>query len=276
DPSVKHAQRGPRPAGHGTRGAETWSILGRRFLLCMAVPLWLFYAVLSLWANTEPNWPAASYFAGMVLLGGIVAEEWRVNRVLRWAVRIAVCWGVIIAAVIQHTEWFYPLVRPKVLAAVEPLKSRWNPSRWDPTLKKLRAMTERGQAVEEVRRAMAAQTGRPVLVVTPRYDLSSSLAFYLPDQPFVFCRRLGGRHTQYDIWPGLGVPEHAGADVLLVAGSNELGMTEIAVAIQPAFARVDPAEVVPVMYHGMQVGRMVVYRCYGFKGWPAADQNSPY
>ena len=279
DLSVQHAQRGPCPTAPGTPSApprETWLGVGRRFLLCMALPLWLFYAGLSLWANTEPNWPAASYFGAMVLLGGIVAEEWRTNRVLRWAVRIAVCWGVLLAMVIQHTEWFYPLVRPHVLASVDPLKSRWNPNRWDPTLKKLRAMEERGQAVERVRRALVSQTGRPVLVVSPRYDLSSSLAFYLPEQPFVFCRRLGGRHTQYDIWPGLSVPEYAGRDMLLVVGSNELGQGQIADALAPAFERVDPAEVVPVIYDGMPVGRLVMYRCYGFKGWPAGDLDSPY
>ena len=38
-------------------------------------------------------------------------------------------------------------------------------------------------------------------VAADRYQDASELAFHLPDQPTVFALNLGGRTSQYDIWP---------------------------------------------------------------------------
>src|SRR6202012_4403162 len=68
-----------------------------------------------------------------------------------------------------------------------------------------RGFTERGEIVGKALDQLRRETGLEPLVVTPRYDTSSSLAFYLPGQPFVYCimSSTGGRQSQYDLWPGL-------------------------------------------------------------------------
>jgi hypothetical protein len=174
---------------------------------------------------------------------------------------------------VQHTEWLYPLARRQMDKAQgvgkSPEQSAWYPRKWDPSLR-IKALDGRAAVVETARLAMEAQTGRPIKIASTRYDTSSSLAFYLPGQPFVysFMSQLGSRQSQYDIWPGLTLPADAGCDVLLVGALDEGQLARI---IRPAFARVDPPEMLPVYYEGIKVRDVAVWRCYGFRGFAASS-----
>lgn len=250
------------------------------FLLAFALPLWLFYALLSLWTNTEPNWPAATYAAGMVLLAGVVAYYWNhreesASKAWRQWTSIAVVSGVVIAALALNLHRIYPLLANECTSN----KSPRHPRKWDPSAR-LRGLAQRGAVVGQLRAEFEKESpGVPVYVVTGRYDTSSSLSFYLPGQPFVPCimSRVGGRMNQYDLWPDAPPP---GANVLLIGGFSDAQIQRV---IRPAFARIDQDaqgkpnfQRVPVLYHGAVLKEVWALKCYGFKEWPERQASGTY
>ena len=264
---------------------ETARQVAARFLLSFTLPLWIFYLVLNLFAGTQINWPAASYFTGMVLLAGVAARYWNGAEPdirlkdrrgwRRWVIG-AVAWGVVLSTLAENTQWFYPLVRDKAVDA-SGKETRWHPHRWDLTYKQLRGWDEQAQVVQAVIDEMQKETGRTPRVAATRYDAASSLAFYLPGRPFVYCvmSYVGGRFSQYDEWADLNecygwksvgpAYVHAGEDVVLVGDIDDEALMKV---IGPAFARVGQQEKLPVWYGGMTYREVVVRKCYGFKGLP--------
>ena len=254
------------------------------FLLSFTLPLWGFYLLMNLWKGTEINWPAASYFAGMILLAGVVVERWnsavaKTRRDWRGWTTATVIWGVLMTAVAMNLHRVYPLAATKLkpLAGTEGYgKSPWNPRKWDLPAKKLRGFAERAELVEGIRAELAKETGQEPLIVTGRYDNSSSLAFYLPGHPFVFSimSNVGGRQNQYDLWPGLGERDekgfkYAGRPAVII-GVDEKYMTSV---VRPAFEKVEGPERLSVVVDGVVLKEVTVYRAWGFKQWADTKGN---
>jgi 4-amino-4-deoxy-L-arabinose transferase-like glycosyltransferase len=262
--------------------------LAMNFLLTFTLPLWGFYLVMNLWKRTEVNWPATSYFTGMILLAGVVTQGWNsadlhVRRNWRVWTCVAVVWGMLLTGVALNLHRLYPALAGKI----EPLvgtpqydQSFWNPRKWDPSAGKLRGMAERAQAVQRFVEEMHQQSGQEPLIITGRYDTSSSLAFYLPGHPFVYCfmSHLGGRQSQYDLWPGLNETvdddgqkkfKHAGTPAIIV-GIYPAG---IECVVKPAFERVEGPILVPVKYHGVILREIVIYRAWGVRGIPQTSSE---
>jgi 4-amino-4-deoxy-L-arabinose transferase-like glycosyltransferase len=256
---------------------EAWHPnVGLTFLLAFTAPLWLFYAALSLWTNVEPNWPVASYFTGMILLAGFVVRFWNQRVDLRRWVTGAIAGGVILTFAGQHLDRLYPYIARGTFAHYEKTLRRM------PTFR-LQGYEARALALDAVLKQMQQQTGHKPMVITDRYDYSSSLAFYLPGQPFVYSimSSVGGRMNQYDVWPG--VNERDGSGALVHRGENavvvgaSLDDKTINAVIVPAFKRVDPVEHVPVYdEHGLQIRQLTIWRCYDFQGLPEAKGARSY
>ncbi len=264
------------------RAAES-EALRWRFLLAFSVPLWGFYCVMNLWKGTEVNWPAASYFAGMVLLAGVVVRQWPTHRGWRRWTIATVVWGFLLTMAALNLQRAYPFVARKLapLAGTPDYdKSRWFPGKWDPASKKLRGLAERGGVVGSEAAAFELAAGQPPLIVSGRYDLSSSLAFYLPGHPFVYCvmSQVGGRRSQYDLWPGLnersadGRLVNAGKPVLLVGNFDQAAFEQV---IRPAFARIDPPVVGQIVVDGVLLRTVTMRRAWGFRGL-AGTQGDVY
>jgi len=252
------------------------------FLLSFTLPLWTFYFAMNFWKGTEPNWPAASYFTGMILVAGILSEGWnaadaKLRKTWRTWGTITMVWGVVLTAVAFNLHRLYPIAAEKLPAFGSPDygKSWWNPSKWDQPAIRLRGHAERAVKVDGALTMFELQSDRPTHVFATRYDLASSLAFYLPGQPFVGCvmSRVGGRMSQYDVWadPVMNV----GDNVLLVGGMSR---PELQKYIEPAFERIDAEyQRLPVVYQGVTIREALVLRCYGFKGkWPAKADETHY
>ena len=236
------------------------------FLLSFAVPLWVFYLLLSLWKKTELNWPAASYFAGMILLSGVVLRQWhspdaRRRRDWRGWTTAAVIWGAALTALLMNIDKLYPLMGPKLV-------------RREPTAIKLRGFEDRGEVVQRAVDALQQETGLEPMVVTNRYDTSSSLSFYMPGpppHPFVFCiMSLMDRGNQYDLWPG---PDERRDGKLVWAGRPAIVVgrftdEQVKKFLEPAFERLDRPIEEPLHYRGMVIRNIVYYRGYGFRGFP--------
>jgi len=245
--------------------------IGLNFLLAFTLPLWLFYLALSLWKGTEPNWPAASYFTGMILLAGIFTAGWNssVAATRRWWRlwgSITIAWGILLVAVAMNLHRFYPLFPSLV--------------KIDPAAIKLRGFEERAATFQAAREKLAQETGQEPILLANAYGPASSLAFYLPDHPFVYClmSSTGGRHNQFDLWPGPNQTNAAGT--LLFAGRPALilgiSATDPAVEklLRPAFDRLEgPDDITPTL-HGIPGKKIPLYRGYGFKGFPNISSNT--
>ena len=235
-----------------------------------------------MWVNPEPNWPAASYAAAMLLLAGIVAAKWNdpdplIRKPWRLWLTGTVAFGVLIPSLAMNAQRFYPLVAD----LSTPTKAPANPRNWDLSAKKLRGYAARGQAVGKVLQDFRHATGTEPRLVAARYDMASSLAFYLPGQPQVDCimSRVGGRMNQYDLWPGLSAKQDAGANVLLAGSYDAATIDQV---IRPAFDRIETDalghpkfEHLAIEYHGVIIREIDLLRCYGFKGWPPTA-NPPH
>jgi hypothetical protein len=143
-------------------------------------------------------------------------------------------------------------------------------------------LAARASVVAGVLAQMQRQTGHNPMVITDRYDYSSSLAFYLPGQPFVYSimSSVGGRMNQYDVWPGPNARDSKGA--LLHLGENALVVGSLKPAtvdtvLVPAFKRVDRAEHLPVYdENGLQIRQLTIWRCYDFQGFPEVAGKRSY
>jgi hypothetical protein len=123
-----------------------------------------------------------------------------------------------------------------------------------------------------MREELRAETGQEPFVVTDRYDRSSSLAFYLPGHPFVYSvmSNVGGRRSQYDIWPGLEVG-HMDANLLgrPAVVVQFMGREAMEKLLTASFEHWTGPAILPVEYEGVMVQTVAVYKAYGFKGVPA-------
>ncbi len=255
------------------------------FLLSFALPLWLFYLILNFWTNTELNWPAASYFAGMILAAGIFVRGWnsidpKSRRTWRtWGIA-TIAWGFLLTMCAMNLTRAYPIAA----AHLAPLKgtpqyakSLFFPKKWDPALTKLRTFQEQAAVVQSQIDALHQETGMEPLIITTTYSASSSLSFYLPGQPFVYCimSNVGGRHNQYDLWPGLNQKDANGhlmlagrpAIILIISADEKLAMD----VITPSFDHAERQPPLPLVYRGITIQNMTIIRGYGFKGLPASS-----
>ena len=178
-----------------------------KYLFCFSgVPL-LGVILLSATRRLEPNWPAAFYPAGVILTTAIllgrstVVDAFR-NRNLQlkraWQVGL-VCTLLTYAAI--------------TVVPASPLAG----SVVDITYR-LRGWKELARQFEQVQKSQRGHYGsRPVIVATAGRDITSALAFYLPDQPRVsfWSSDFSGVNCQYDLWARPELREHA--DVLVVA-----------------------------------------------------------
>ncbi|MEI7767589.1 MAG: glycosyltransferase family 39 protein [Phycisphaerae bacterium] len=247
---------------------------GLTFLLALSLPLWTFYLFLTIGTKIQINWPAASYFTGMMVLAGIACRYWTSeNRKhqkawSRWMI-FTVIWGLAFTTLAQNLHHFYPLMA--------------QPRKWDPSIK-LRGHAQRGQILhDKFIVPMTASLGRKPLLAAPRYGQASSLAFYLPGQPFVYSLMsvMGERMTQYDLWPGLnerradGTLVHQGEPVLYFS-EFELTPEQCTKIFNPAFRTLEYLGQTPVTVNGATIRTIYVYLGSDFRGFPETTPNGRF
>ncbi len=241
------------------------------FLIWITLPIFSLYFLLSFWNKIEPNWPAGGYFTAMVLFAGVATRWWNQPPPKRKAARVwiiaGIAWGFSLLVFAENVQRLYPL-----LAKIDFKGKHFPAKKFDPAFR-LHALKVRGQAIEKVRLSLWNHHGPLPLVMDDRWDTSSSLCFYLPGHPFVFClqSRMNGRLSQFDLWPGpdqinprTGKLRYLGRNVVLTGSFTPKVFDRL---IKPAFAHVSPMFLIPLYYHGVLVKHLDVWKCYGFKGF---------
>jgi 4-amino-4-deoxy-L-arabinose transferase-like glycosyltransferase len=217
-------------------------------LIFSALPLAVF-VIGSFRQKMQPNWPAAFYPAGMVLLaawacGKIAAggkmDSW--SRVFRHGVYT----GAVMALVV-YTLPFLAEAFPGARA-----------------LGRLQGWRELGRQTGAVLKS-APRPGRTFVMAFDR-QMTSELAFYLPEQPRVFAWRNAGAavRSQYDLWDG---PE-AGMDALIVVQESSSFKPE---TVSPYFGSVSRIEGAVPGAPGR--GSYAFYLGFSLKEWPGGSRN---
>ncbi len=198
---------------------------GAVFLAACALPILLFYLLVSLIAEPEGNWPIAGAPTLLILAGvwlstpRVPAAKRRFSpRRLLW--NLAILLGVCAAPV---------LLRADIVAAIATRTiERFNPDAAPIRTGRLigaRAMGEHAHRILTELDASAQRTDRaPAFVIVEHYGRASQLSYYLPDRRTVRCASaaMGGRKSQFDLWPhaSLADPSLLGRDALLLSNDK--------------------------------------------------------
>jgi 4-amino-4-deoxy-L-arabinose transferase-like glycosyltransferase len=238
----------PAPQGRGTgeRSSLEAERAGRVFLLSFSIPFFLLVAIVTLFKEIEPNWPAATYFTLVPLAAWFVATHYA--RVRGW-LAVAIGIGLVTIPLIHYTTLLYPL------APVEPRK-------WDPAFR-LQGGQQIGDAVSNELKTMRDGT----FVLCDKYQTAGLMAFYVAGHPktyyigsYILDPEERDRLSQYDMWPdrSLDQPALRGRDAIFVGHQQP--------DLYAAFDRVERLPDLPIVSNGVVIRRQKLFRCYNFHG----------
>src|SRR5262249_17430553 len=135
-----------------------------------------FYFALSFHYLGPPNWTAAAYVGGLILLAGSWPLVRRHYPRLRWAALAAILLALIETAILHETRWLHL------------------PARMDP-LDRARGERNLATVVAKWQRESGAQ-----YVIADNYMTAALLTFYLPGQPETYVPKTNRPLNQLELW----------------------------------------------------------------------------
>lgn len=243
----------------------------RAFLWWCSVPVWGVFAVASLKASGQINWPAAAYASGLVLIVAWVREQ--LDGPYRKPVARLVGCGVAIGLAISTLVHFPGLMRSALASAAGPVSEKQpTPIRkYDPTAR-LRGWKYLAGEVDKVRDRVRAETGEEPLVAATVWNVPGALGVYCKGHPetYSFGLAMGDRHSQYDIWHPNPV-----ADAQAFRGRTFVFVGDGIPADAGVFERFESPTVVVHREEGVPVAVWWVWVGHGFKGFPEKRLGPP-
>lgn len=279
------------------------------WLLCFSWPVFLFFVPFSFRTNIQPNWPVAAYLAAIPLVAlwlhhhlaqpvgnqahatpdryaffGTLGpsleraaqpeKPWprRFACLVRTALAASVILALTITVFLHQPRWAYESgMLPTLARLLNHANQPYWPRRFDPTCR-LQGWRELAIAVQQLRQTCQAQGIELALAATP-YGTAAELAFYLPDQPRVFClnRPNGLRFSQYDLYRPNPVtdPDYFRGQTFLCIGP----MTETA---QAGFRLVKLMGTISIRRYGHEIARERIYLGIDFHGFPSESYIPKY
>lgn len=151
----------------------------RGLIWSFSLPVLVFFLLKSLQSKVQTNWAMHGYIVTLISFAILLVADTAKRPIKRWLFGIAVALAVVINLVGLYPQLF------KI------------PVHLDPSAR-LRGWSTFAQEVDRLAKEFDRDT--PFMIITPEYQLSSSLAFYLKDKPTTHCINLGRRMNQYDLW----------------------------------------------------------------------------
>jgi 4-amino-4-deoxy-L-arabinose transferase-like glycosyltransferase len=221
---IMGAARALRERGSALGGSAVWR--GASFLVAVALPMYVFYLLVSFFAEPEGNWPIAGAVTLMPLAGyqvvrGLCAargargwgirQPWTATGAL-WALAIIIGVGAGVGAL--RLDW---IAKIPGLERVVPVG-------------RLTGAKQMGVDAARMMAEVGVKTGKQPFLVTTHYGRASQLMYYYPISPRgtqkVFCASSlmpGGRVTPWDFWPELDLRRH---DELLGRPAVAVGLSQ--------------------------------------------------
>jgi 4-amino-4-deoxy-L-arabinose transferase-like glycosyltransferase len=209
--------------GERARRPEAWDAC--IFSISVALPMLLFYLVVSFRTRLEGNWPLAALLTLLLPAASFAAREGRPARL--WT-RICVAYGFAALLVIH-----LPL-----LAAGLPILGRLVP------VHRFKGFAAVASSAAAPLAELRSRTGREPFVVAATYGDAALLAFYAPGHPVATSAAslLGDRPSSYDVFPDTDLRSERlkGRPALLLGGTPEtwsavLGFDRVEASPDPRF-----------------------------------------
>ncbi|MGH7132625.1 MAG: ArnT family glycosyltransferase [Phycisphaerales bacterium] len=221
-------------------------------LVCVALPLLVFYLLVTFIAPAQMNWPIASettlLVAGALWLADL-SRPWTGAAKHLW--RTTMIFGVVTGVAMLRLD-----VVADALGAVWPQAAAKIP------LGRIMAARPFAFSLQTQRDMVTEKTGAQPFVMTSHYGRAALLSFYLPDRPVVHCAssRTGGRIVQQDFWSDTNLDDPAllGRNAIIVSPANMEPNWKV------AFDRVEKLK--PLQ--GEHKTDNAAFVAYGFKGLP--------
>lgn len=249
----------PRP-GSDPRFAYLW---------WLSMPIWFFFALVSVRTKVQVNWPAPAYLTGLVLTFGWIARQ-LASPSRRWRQFAAGCLALAISLGVAVTIFArYPgIIRP-VLHRFAPAATAYDRTpirKLDPTTR-LAGWHDLGITVGRIRDELIAAERMEPVIVGMNWMLPGELAFYCPGHPTVYSigTILHDRHSQYDLWRPNPV-----ADAQVYLGRTFVYVGEFPAFFWDCFATIEKPVEVLCEDRGIPVAAWRIWVCRGFRGFPTA------
>ncbi len=216
-------------------------------------PMTLFFLVWSFHTKVLANWNTVSFVAGSIL-GALELERLLASRPSRRVWRVLASCGVASVALLFFLH----------LHQLLPLPAGLNPAH------RLKGWDDMGARMGQVAAQRFVDPAR-VFFMSDVYDITASLAFYVPGQPRTYCLWWHDRRmNQYDLWGG--PQDKLGWDAILVLKGDAAGMPPV---LADMFASVTGPYRYVASYRGEPVRPFYYYLCQGYTGlWPRRDNGS--
>ncbi len=197
------------------------------FFVLFSLPPFAFFAFLSLFKRVEANWSGFAYFGSFVLLRLYLSR----NRLIIPT--------YLLSSLLFIFLHFTPLLDRLGFGGLLP------PQR-DPTKVGI-GWSELGRVVSEMRRS-----GESIL--SPHYQISAELAFYVKGNPKTYCINLGRRMNQYDLWE----KDYEG-DAIFV------DYAPINKRVLSASAGIIEERELPIFWRGKEIKKFYIYKLKNLK-----------
>lgn len=199
----------------------------RAFFVSFSLPIFLFFMVLSIFKKVEANWPGFGYFGAFILVSLFLSRSFLLIPTYLFSLFLFI---------LLH---FTPLLDHMGLGRLLP------PQR-DPTKIGI-GWSELGKVVSQIRKGEEK-------VISPHYQISAELAFYVKGNPKTYCINLGRRMNQYDLWE----KDYQG-DAIFV--DYEPINPKVLSASDGIMEKVE----LPIYWRGEEVRRFYIYRLKNLK-----------
>lgn len=213
--------------------------------------------LLALRQKLQPNWPAVFYLAGILLMAAWVVSLFRRAPDPESARRRRrVFHGLIVASLLTLVSFFYFGGALFQLAGKEGHKA-------DPN-RRLLGHDRLAAEFQQLREGVPGWREHFVAALNHR-DLTSHLAFHLPDQPEVFRYEGSGEvRSQYELWPDPAEAGWLGKDGLFLSR----GRARLPRPLRDCFDEIELVGRFEVRYGYDRSAEYSVYRGIGLRSWP--------
>ncbi|MBI5177708.1 MAG: glycosyltransferase family 39 protein [Nitrospinae bacterium] len=207
------------------------------FLFSFSVPVLAFFALNSLRATVEGNWPVLGFLPLIVQAGGM-AEGWLASARARTAL-IASAAAAFLFLVFLHVQVVDPVI---------PHPKRFEISR------RIYGWRLLATAVDVERKSFPA-----AFLIADRFQTGTLMTYYTA--PHIPAYQIGGDNPRrYSFLPP--VDSYAGSGAIYLAEESR----DASQALAPVFERVEKVRTVEITRKGELIRRFVLYRCYNYRG----------